>query len=113
MRAQQIKQGLLGFANESVLPKLPPQQQFVTGMALGLLTGKADTIIENLATMPAVKLLGIIDEDGDVDVASLYASAKDQIHRSGTLVIDLPMIGKMTFMESDLDGLYNHLIQCG
>ena len=104
--SKQIVEGVVAYANKDIMPKLEPMQQFLTGMALGVAGGKADGMIRTLAQQPMIAALDIIKPNGDVDLDTLYAAASAQMDRQGSLPIDIPIIGKMTFDRSDLDALY-------
>lgn len=108
-----VRDGFIGFANERVLPHLPQTQQFMAGMLIGLAGSRADVLLNELSGNGTVRALGIIQENGEVDVERLYATAKDQIHRTGYVELTIPMIGALRFNEADLDALYQHINQGG
>ena len=103
---QQVVKGVLEYADKNVMPKLEEGKQFLAGMVLGVVGNKADGMIRALAQQPMIAALDIIKPNGDVDLDTLYAAASAQMDRQGSLSIDIPIIGKMTFDRSDLDALY-------
>lgn len=103
---QQIVGGTLEYANKHIIPKLDSPKQFVAGMVLGIAANRAQSIVDALAVSPAVKALGVVREDGSVDLDILYAAAANQIEQQKTLSLDVPMLGRMTFDRSDIDVLY-------
>lgn len=104
--SKQIVEGVAEYADKNIMPKLEPTQQFLAGIALGVAGGKADGLLRTLAQQPMITALGVVRENGDVDLDTLYASASAQMERQGSLPIDIPIIGRMTFDRGDLDELY-------
>lgn len=108
--AAKFKAGVMNYANRAILPKLDGHRQFIAGMALGLASGSMDRILPTLSANPVTKALGVADGQA-VDVEKMYHAAKEQFRRQPALTIDVPMIGQLTFHESDLDELYQSI--CG
>lgn len=106
VNSKQIVEGVVEFANKNIMPKLEPTHQFLAGMALGVVGGKADGMLKALAAQPMISALGVIQPNGEVDLDTLYASASAQMDRQGALPVDIPIIGRMTFDRGDLDELY-------
>lgn len=104
--SKQLVEGVVEYANADVLPMLEPAKQFVAGMALGVVGSKADGLIKALAQQPMIAALGVIQLNGEIDIDALYAAASTQMDKQGSLPIDVPIIGKMTFNRGDLDALY-------
>lgn len=105
--AAQIKTGVLDYAMTQLLPKFDPPKQFLAGTAMGVLGEKTEAIITDLAKMPVMRRLGVVTENGSVDIDVLLKAAKEQMQMQGSLPIEIPLIGKITFNESDLRELYN------
>ena len=103
---KQVVEGVAEYANKNIMPKLEPTQQFLAGMALGIAGGKAEGLLRTFAQQPMIAALGVVRENGEVDLDTLYAAASAQMERQGNLPIDIPIIGRMTFDRSDLDELY-------
>ena len=105
-----IRDGVVDYANERIIPKLTPGKQFVAGTVIGLVAAKADTLARMLAENELVKASGLVAENGMVDLDTLYDAALTQVRKQRTLPIDIPMIGRMTFDESDLADLYRTIM---
>lgn len=104
--SKQIVSGVLEYADKRVLPKLESSRQFLAGTVLGIAASRADPIVRELGKMPMVAMLGVVAENGDVDLDALYSAASAQIERQKTLPIDIPVIGRLTFDKTDIDELY-------
>lgn len=105
-----IRDGVLEYATERVMPKLSPARQFVAGTALGLVAARADALTRALAENELVKASGLVTENGMVDLDTVYDAALNQMKRQKTLPIDIPMMGRMTFNEEDLAELYRTIV---
>lgn len=101
---QQIQSGLAAYLDAEMMPKLPANgvQRVITGAAMGLLIKRSGAIIQEYSQHPFVKMLGITDENGNWDLDTLKTEVKKQIDSNG-VDIDIPMIGVMTFHQSDID----------
>lgn len=59
----------------------------------------------NLNKQLAVNLMGFIDANGDVDIDGLYAVGIAAARRN-LLNIKIPMVGRLSFTEDDVEQLY-------
>ena len=109
----QIKSGLGDYIDVVMLPRMDSKRKFVTGMAYILIASKMDQVIRAISALPAIKMLGIIDPDGNVDIDSLYKAAKAQIERQGELEISIKMLGDFKFHAADIDELYRYILNGG
>lgn len=109
MEMARIRDGILDYATERVLPKMSPARQFVAGAALGLMATRAEAMVKELAKNDLVKASGLITENGMVDLDAVYDALLVQMRKQRELPIDIPMMGRMTFNESDLTELYRYI----
>ncbi len=105
-----IRDGVLQFATERVLPKMSPARQFVAGTALGLVAARADALMKTLSENELVKASGLVTENGMVDLDTVYEAAMMQMRKQRTLPLDIPMMGRWTFDEEDLSELYRTIM---
>lgn len=109
MEMTRIRDGILDYATERVLPKLTPARQFVAGAALGLVAARSDALMQELAKNDLIRASGLVTENGMVDLDAVYDAMLVQMRRQHQLPIDIPMMGRMTFDESDLTELYRYI----
>lgn len=103
-----IHQGITRFIDNDILPlsaSMNNVEQFIFGMAVALIKQKASTIIQNFAGGGLAKLSGIINEEGAVDIDTLYLAAKDTMKR-----VQVLKIADIKLREPDLDKLYSYII---
>lgn len=107
---EQVINGLISYADNEVMSKLPTSGKWVMGTAIGLATTKANNLVETLKTNTIVQMLGIVDEKGMIDVESLINAMKQSADKYGNISVDVPMIGKLTFTSSDVDRLRTYIM---
>lgn len=99
---EQIKAGLGDYLQAKMMPRLDSKRQFVLGMAYGLGAGRLDALIAEAGKNQIVKAMGLIDENGRVDIDALYNAAAAQMQAQQRLQIDIPLMGSFAFDEADL-----------
>ena len=52
----------------------------------------------------------LFDENGNIDIDSLYRDLRTVVQNKGRVEVNLPLFGKFTFTEGDVDCLYNCII---
>lgn len=107
-----IRDGVMDYAENHMMPKMDSKGQFVLGLSLGVLASRMEALIGQVADNELVKTLGII-RDGQLDYDALFSAAMAQIKRQGKLVWDVPMIGRLAFDEQDLRDLHQCIMKYG
>lgn len=107
-----IERGVAAYADNELMPKLPEEglQKVLIGTMLGLGIRKFKTIAGAMMEehKEGLKMLGIMDESGNVDIDTLKEEFRKNIGDNG-FSVELPMMGKMTFHRSDVDTLYKYI----
>lgn len=104
--ANQIKAGIGDYISNNVMPKMDSKRQFMLGVAYGLLAGRMDAIVTSFQNNTAIKAIGIIDENGEIDVGAIYNAAIAQIQRQNKLTLDIPLLGTFAFDIDDIRAIY-------
>ena len=94
----QIMRAVTRFADNEVLPRLPTGKGIGAGILLALVMEGGKEKILALREHPAVKMMGVMDENGNVDVEKLDGKK---------LPVNVPIIGELRFDVNDLDRLYS------
>ena len=84
-------------------------EKVIVGTTASLLIRKTGTIIEGYKDNKLVKMLGIIDDNGAVDVDTLVEEVKKNIPKEG-IKVEVPILGTLTFHKDDVDKLYNYIM---
>ena len=104
----QLMRGVTRFADLEIIPHLPTGKGIGAGIALALLMDGGKARILQLREHPAVQLMGIMDEQGNVDLDRLYSAARPKVDGQ-KLPISIPIIGELRFDVNDLDKLYKYI----
>ena len=106
-----IETGIARYLDAELMPKLPSDglKSVIAGTAISIVVKRLGTMLDGLRGNSALKALGVIAENGDIDVDLLYEELRKHIPRTG-LSIDIPFVGTLRFTEGDVDNLYNYII---
>lgn len=105
--ANQIKTGIGSYLERHMMPKLDSKRQFVLGMAYGIGSGKLDALMQVVQKNDTLRTLGIVRDDGEIDIDVLYNAALGQMQAQKKLEIEIPLLGTFAFDEGDLRNLYD------
>lgn len=103
----QAMRGLTRFADMEVIPHLPGGKGVGAGIVMALLMDGGREEILNLREHPTVKLMRVIDEQGNIDIDRLYNVARPRFEQKMTVTI--PFLGDFTFNQNDVDKLYRYI----
>lgn len=107
MKFERVINGIYRYLEREMFPKLTSWQAVAMGVVAGRLVKRADAVKITLQTHPIAKLLGIVDENGNVDITELYNDIKTEAQkRQGIAFEDVPLIGNIKFAVEDIDKMY-------
>ena len=92
-------------------PKIPVNIPNGQIKKLAAVTGAVYAVRKNLRSMaqsPALKALGIVGDDGDVDVAGLTEVLEERIEDGG-FTITAPILGDLKFFREDVERLKSYI----
>ena len=106
-----IEQGIANYLDAELMPQLKGNgiEKVIVGTTASLLIRKTGTIIEGYKDNKLVKMLGIIDDNGAVDVDTLVEEVKKNIPKEG-IKVEVPILGTLTFHKDDVDKLYDYIM---
>jgi len=112
----QVKIGLETYIQQEILSKTGGLPRWGVGALMGIVFKKSDSIIAQLRNNKFVKALGIIDEQGNVDVDLIYSELKKQAVKEDA-VIDLNVmgapLGTLKLTAADVDALHQAIRNAG
>lgn len=103
----QAMRGAVRFADNEIIPHLPGGKGIGAGIALALIMDGGRSRILALREHPAVKLMQIMDDQGNIDLDRLYNAARPKFENK--LSVSLPFIGELKFDQNDVDKLYKYI----
>jgi hypothetical protein len=109
----QVKSGMAKYITEEIISKMDGWKQWVSGAAVALTLTKADALFEVLKSNAIISVLGVVKEDGMIDLVVLRKAFKEQAESSGPVSIDIPAIGKITLSSNDIDMIYRYIQEGG
>ena len=105
----QVLNGLIAFTDKEVIRKLNTTGKWVLGTGVAIITQNAEHVMEAMKDNALVNMLGIVDEDGRFDIDLLADALKDSANRYGSLTIQVPLVGTLTFSSSDVDSAKEYI----
>lgn len=100
----QLYSALNEYIDREIMPlgaNMQMLNQFMFGVQMGVVKRKIQTIVKGYIASPSVKALGLIDENGLIDIDTLYGAASDTFKQ-----MNYVEVGGVRLSESDLQKLY-------
>ena len=98
-----LAEGVSKYIDTEFLPALPTKQRWIVTAAAFVGLSKLPDI---LGQLPILAVLGLIDEDSNVDIDAALAAVKQACQKHGKLAVEIPMLGTINLAEKDFDKLY-------
>lgn len=105
-----VIQGIINYADNEIMNKLPTSGKWIVGTAMGLGSGKLIKVLDEVKDNKIVKMLDIVDENGNIDVDSLISAMKEAANKYGKMTVEIPMVGRLSFSSSDIDDLRRYIV---
>ena len=110
MQYERVIDGALRYLDREVFPGMNDWQEMLARIAVSRIMGNGN-LKEQLTGNPFVRTFAIIDGEGNVDVDGLMRDIKEQLRIKEKLEISIPMFGKFTFREDDVDKLHRAILE--
>ncbi len=104
----QAMRGIMRFADTEVIPHLPTGKGIGAGIALALVMDGGKTQLLKLRENPAVQMMQIMDDTGNIDLERLYNIARPKMDGQ-KLPVTVPLLGEFKFDVNDLDKVYRYI----
>lgn len=111
---ERVEKGIANYMDTELMAKLPANgwERVVIGAAIGIAVKRSERVVNALKDNAIVKTLGVITEDGAVDVDTLKEAAMEQVKKQGFAEIGgIPIIKKITFRAEDVEKLYHYIVE--
>ena len=100
----QAMRGAMRYADNEVIPHLPGGKGIGAGIMLALIMEGSREKILALRENPAVKMMQIFDDTGNIDLDN---AARPRFENK--LTVSVPLLGDMRFDQNDIDKLYRYI----
>ena len=102
---EQIMDGLVRYADQEILTKMPLKEQIIASTALFVAAKNKQYVFRNLRDNAYVKMLGAVNDNKEVDAEAVLDGLKASLEKYGNLKVDLPFkgSGSFTFTPEDAD----------
>jgi hypothetical protein len=112
---EQVRIGLASYIDNEILPAIPggTMRKVVIGTAATMLIVNLEKTLTGALNNPAMHTLGIVKEDGTINVDALADSLRKNVPDEGMrLNLDIMgfRLGEMTFKRQDIDRLREHIV---
>lgn len=105
-----VLSGLAAYIDHELISQMGGSVKgWIAGAAAALMLERGKQAALEAMRAPMLKELGLIDGE-DVDVDAIYSALLEQA-RKGSATATLPLIGPVTFKESDVEALYRYITQ--
>ena len=105
---EQLINGVSKFIDSEIISQLTGNSKVFLGIGAGIALKKGETLYNNLKNHQMIKMLGIISEDGKIDIETLYEEAIKQA-RKEVIRVEIPMIGTLKLNDEDVEKLYSYI----
>ena len=104
--------GLSKFVDNVILSHYSPtsMKRIVVAGGISLYLKQNQSMIDTLSSNPLVQGLGIVSEDGMVDIDAIREVIKSEIAKAGFMRVNIPIIGDVDFTSDDIDSLYRYIL---
>ncbi len=109
MNFDRVLNGIARYLDREIYANMNDWQEVIARLAVSRVLGNK-SLEETLKNNSYIRTFAIMDESGNIDVDGLYRDLKKLIQAKGKIQFELPMFGKFTFAESDVDCLYNCIV---
>ncbi len=104
----QAMRGIMRFADTEVIPHLPTGKGIGAGIVLALIMDGSKEQVLKLRDNPAVQMMHVMDDTGNIDLERLYNIARPKMDGQ-KLPVTVPLLGEFKFDVNDLDKVYRYI----
>lgn len=105
----QVKNGLVKYIDTDILPHLTGMKRIALGAYSALAAENMAGLVNQYRDKPAVSVLKVIDEQGNVDIDRIYQAVVPMFSDGQKQVIEIPMIGELIIDRSDVEKIYRYI----
>lgn len=107
----QIKRGAAKYIEFEIVSKLPVWKKWVFGGFANLVLQNIDRVYDWLKNKELVRVMNVITDDGNINIEEIYRNIRNEAEKTGDAPVNVPLIGEMRFSASDIDVLYQKIME--
>lgn len=107
-KLNQIINGLKGYLEEELLPRVSGYQKWIVGAGVNLLLDKGVNVFNLLKENPLIKSMEIINSEDEIDLERLYNAFLSEARKSA-VTFSVPLVGAVTLKETDIEKIYQKI----
>jgi hypothetical protein len=105
----QFKQGIARYLDSEITSRLQGFKRWLIPLgAVAVINAKIDALMSG-SNLEMIKATGYVGEDGMIDIDRLYSDLVGVARTHGSVTENLPMLGDVTFSESDIEALRRYI----
>ena len=101
---ERFSAGVTRYVVDEVIPHVVGGNPFLAGMAGHIIAERGPTMLKPALESPMLRMPGIVDGKGNVDIDLLYAATKKSMEENGEFTLDLPF-GTIRLKAADIEKL--------
>ena len=105
----QVQLGVEKYIENEIIAKIVDWRKWVVGVGVSMALSRSTEIFNQIKDHPAVKAMGVIDDNDMIDIDKLHAEFAKQAQR-GAITFDVPLMGALTLNAADVDKLYSYIV---
>lgn len=105
---EQLINGLSKFIDTEIISQLTGNSKVLLGIGAGIALKKGESLFNNLKNNSMIKMLNIINDEGYIDIETLYAEVKKQAQKE-IIRLEIPMVGTLKLNDEDVEKLYSYI----
>lgn len=111
VRFESVVDGINRYIDKEIYGGLNDLQEMLARIAVGRINQNSSVIKQYLMTNGFAKTLGLVDNEGMVEIDEILGDLRKEIERKGTVEANIPLIGKLKFTATDVDVLKNEILR--
>lgn len=109
----QVKQGVSEYITNEIIAKMTGWQKWVAGAFASMAIVRSDQLFDSLKENSIVSMLGVISDDGMIDIDAIHEAFAHEADVAGPIQINIPGIGSIKLSRADVDMLHRYIKQGG
>ena len=106
----QVKTGLVRFVDNDIMPHLSLGKQVALGIYVSLAATNLETKVMQYLNNPAVSILEVVDQSGNVYIDKLYQAAAPKFNAGQKIPVKIPVLNEVYFLDiSDVEKIYKYI----